>query len=151
MTRIPSILHLRRGGTSVVVGTEVASLPQILYWGCDLGDLPAEALADLAAAQVPPVVSGTADVPPVLSLVPMQSEGWLGTPGLVGSRGGRGVFCAFRTVAVRLAESSAVEIEAQDDEDDNLNDPLARQGNSGAVGSVEPDSNFNRQADAGRV
>ena len=118
MTRIPSILHLRRGGTSVVVGTEVASLPQILYWGRDLGDLPAEALADLAAVQVPPVVSGTADVPPVLSLVPMQSEGWLGTPGLVGSRGGRGVFCAFRTVAVRVEEDAAVEIDAHDDEAD---------------------------------
>lgn len=40
---------------------------------------------------------------------------------------------------------------ADDEEEDNLNDPLARQGNSGAVGSVEPDTNFNRQADAGRV
>lgn len=39
----------------------------------------------------------------------------------------------------------------EDAEEDNLNDPLARQGNSGAVGSVEPDSNFNRQADTGRV
>ena len=35
--------------------------------------------------------------------------------------------------------------------DEPVNDPLARQGNSGAVGSVEPDSNFNRQADNGRV
>ena len=30
-------------------------------------------------------------------------------------------------------------------------DPLARQGNSGAVGTVQHDTNFNRQADAGRV
>ena len=36
-------------------------------------------------------------------------------------------------------------------DEDNVNDPLARQGNSGAVGTVQHDSNFNRQADNGRA
>ena len=48
-------------------------------------------------------------------------------------------------------EEDAADDKAQDDEEDNLNDPLARQGNSGAVGTVQHDSNFNRQADNGRV
>ena len=48
-----------------------------------------------------------------------------------------------------------IPLESEEDEpsgdEDNVNDPLARQGNSGAVGTVQHDSNFNRQADNGRV
>lgn len=47
-------------------------------------------------------------------------------------------------------QADANKVEPETDEE-TLNDPLARQGNSGAVGSTEHDSNFNRQADAGRA
>ena len=50
-------------------------------------------------------------------------------------------------------ESDEDEAEANtpDPSDEPVNDPLARQGNSGAVGTVQHDTNFNRQADNGRV
>ena len=96
MPHIPADLHLRSGGTSVILHIAEDSTPQILYWGSDLGILSEQDLKEFTAAQVAGLVSGTADIPPILSLVPSQSEGWLGTPGLVGSRGGRSQFSAFR-------------------------------------------------------
>lgn len=43
------------------------------------------------------------------------------------------------------------EEDEDEDDNDNINDPLPRQGNTGVVGPVQHDTNFNRQADAGRV
>ena len=48
-------------------------------------------------------------------------------------------------------ESEEDEADEPSGDEDNVNDPLARQGNSGAVGTVQHDSNFNRQADNGRA
>lgn len=106
MADIPADLHLRAGGTSVVLHIAQESVPQVLYWGPDLGFLSDQDLEEFAAAQVPGVVSGTADIPPVLSLLPSQNEGWLGTPGLVGSRGGRSQFSAFQPKSVDVTAIS---------------------------------------------
>ncbi|MFT3944423.1 MAG: alpha-galactosidase [Ancrocorticia sp.] len=100
MPHIPADLHLRAGGTSVIIHIAEDTVPQVLYWGPDLGILSEQDLKEFAAAQVPTLVSGTADIAPILSLVPSQSEGWLGTPGLVGSRAGRSQFSAFRPQSV---------------------------------------------------
>lgn len=100
MPHIPADLHLRAGGTSVVLHIAENSAPQVLYWGADLGNLSEQDLGEFVSSQVPGVVSGTADTPPVLSMIPSQSEGWLGTQGLVGSRGGRSQFSAFRAQSV---------------------------------------------------
>lgn len=115
----PMSVHLRRGGTSVVVNVPDAGVPQVTYWGEDLGALTDPQLRDLVAAQVPSIVSGTADLPPVLSMVPLQSEGWLGTPGLVGSRAGKGLFPAFRALSVEIDESdepARIAVALRDDE-----------------------------------
>lgn len=98
MSAHPSHVLLRNGGTAALLAVPRDSLPSLLYWGADLGPLSPEEQADLVAAQVPAVVSGGADVPPTLSLVPQQSEGWVGTPGLVGSRDGLQQFPAFTAV-----------------------------------------------------
>ena len=42
------LVHLRAGGTSVVVLLDDARLPRILHWGDDLGDLSGEELAAIA-------------------------------------------------------------------------------------------------------
>ncbi|MBK7822268.1 MAG: alpha-galactosidase [Tessaracoccus sp.] len=117
-------LHLRAGGTSVVVNCPGSSLAEILYWGADLGHQSLATLAAWAETRVG-VVSGCADVPPRLSLVPSQAEGWLGTPGLVGSRGGLGQFSAFRPVGIEVLAAdgtegapSDVRLTAHDDEAD---------------------------------
>ncbi|MCF4121350.1 alpha-galactosidase [Antribacter sp. KLBMP9083] len=83
------VLHLRGGGTSVVLATDLADLPVIVWWGADLGDLQDPELADLVAAGVPQRVSGGLDAPVAMSLVPGQSAGWFGIPGLSGHRAGR--------------------------------------------------------------
>ena len=121
---LPAQLHLRAGGTSVVIDCPASSPAEVLYWGADLGPLAPEALAVWADARVG-VVSGCADVAPRLPLVPTQADGWLGTPGLVGSRAGLGQFSAFRPVAVEVLATDGtdgapteVRIAAHDDEAD---------------------------------
>lgn len=116
-------IHLNRGGTSVVMSVPEAGVPRVSYWGRALEKMSEDALRDFVSSQVPGVVSGVADIPPALSLVPLQSEGWIGTPGLSGSRGGRGAFSDFRVTAVRPRGAdeqgaAAVEVDCLDDEAD---------------------------------
>lgn len=123
-SRFPRRLLMRAGGTAVLLDCPAHSLPEVLYWGADLGPISPEDLETWATSRVG-VVSGCADTPPRLSLVPSQAEGWLGTPGLVGSRGGLGLFSAFRPVRAEvLADEGTdgapteVRITAHDDEAD---------------------------------
>ena len=97
----PREVLLRRGGTAVVLHCAPDSLPEILHWGRDLGPLTGPGLRAWAAAR-PGIVSGNADVPPRLSLVPQQSEGWTATPGLTGSRAGLGQFSAFHRTSIEI-------------------------------------------------
>ncbi|MGY1666027.1 alpha-galactosidase [Geodermatophilus sp. SYSU D00696] len=64
-------------------------LPQVVYWGADLGDLPADALAGLGRAAAPSVGDHPTDVVRRLTLLPEHASGWVGRPGLEGSRAGR--------------------------------------------------------------
>lgn len=97
-----TVMHLRRGGTSLLLDIDAASLPSVLYWGEDLGDLSDEDCRSIARGLRPSIVSGGADVPARLSLVPLQADGWVGVPGIDGSRpGGDGAFAALRTVDVQ--------------------------------------------------
>lgn len=117
MVSIPPNIHLRNGGTSVFVRLTELGLPQVLYWGADLGAVSSEQAAAFSEAQVSAVVSGLADVPPLFSLVPQQSEGWIGTPGLVGARDGAAQFSSFVTGSVEQTASSMI-AHAHDDEAD---------------------------------
>lgn len=57
MTHRPAdTLHLRAGGTSVVLDCTGPLLPRVLFWGADLGELDHAALAELARVSVPPKV-----------------------------------------------------------------------------------------------
>ncbi|HEY8717472.1 alpha-galactosidase [Pengzhenrongella sp.] len=111
------ILHLRSGGTSVVVDARGTGLPSIAHWGVDLGDLPAEALAALVDAQAPQRVSGSTDDTPPFSLLPEQSRGWLGTPGLTGHRAGAdfSVLLAVTDLRLTSGEAPRLVVEAADD------------------------------------
>ncbi len=94
--------HLRAAGVSLVLEVARSALPQILHWGADLGDLPADELDALRAAAVPPVASGTPDAPVPLTILPEQSAGWLGTPGVTGHRDGADFSTRFLVEQVRL-------------------------------------------------
>ena len=84
-----ALIHLRAGGVSLVLDSSDGRLPAVLHWGADLGELDAEGLSFLAAATAPTVLPSSPDVPVRVSLVPEASTGWLGRPGLTGSRAGR--------------------------------------------------------------
>ncbi|MFC6090325.1 alpha-galactosidase [Saccharothrix lopnurensis] len=94
------VTHLRAAGVSLVLDLSGGTLPRVRYWGADLGDLSPVELEALVVAQVPhPIgfsVDGTVDV----AVLPEQSAGWLGTPGIVGNRAGRDFSTAFRVVSV---------------------------------------------------
>jgi alpha-galactosidase len=116
------MVHLRHGGVSLVLDCGDVTLPKVLHWGADVGDLSELDLEQLFQVSVPAVELGSADVPQIVSVVPEESTAWLGTPGLTGNRNGRDFSTAFRPVAVTVGEhdargglsSSSIEIRAED-------------------------------------
>jgi alpha-galactosidase len=84
-----TLTHLRSGGVSVLLDTRDGGLPAVLHWGSDLGDLTPDELAALEIALEAPVGDSRIDVPTRISMLPTPAEGWVGTPGLTGNRGGR--------------------------------------------------------------
>ena len=64
-------------------------LPRILYWGADLGDLPEEALRELAVVSVAQVTSYVMDDPVPAAVLPEHALGYSGWPGVSGHRDGR--------------------------------------------------------------
>ncbi|GGI44766.1 alpha-galactosidase [Agromyces flavus] len=107
-------IHLRNGGTSVVLDIEHAALPVIVHWGEDLGEVAGPELEALALAAIPQAVSGGIDQPTLLTLIPQESGGWLATPGLVGHRDGRDFSTKLETVDIRSDVASAT-FTARDD------------------------------------
>lgn len=110
-----SELHLRLGGTSLVLDTPESGLPSIVHWGPDLGDVTEEALAGLVTASRPQRVSGGVDEPTRLTLLPLQADGWQGTPGLVGSRAGAGFAPSFQVTDL-TADGAGLVLTADDAE-----------------------------------
>ncbi|WP_062293275.1 alpha-galactosidase [Demequina phytophila] len=82
------VVHLRASGVSLLLSTGGGRLPRIAHWGADLGDLPHDALADLVRTGQGGFAFGGADEGHALAVVPEHTWGWLGTPGLEGSRAG---------------------------------------------------------------
>lgn len=103
----PAAVHLRRGGTSVVVEIDGARLPRILHWGPDLGELDAAALDALVRSVQPTVGDSAITYPQPVPVLPLLAEGWLGRPGIAGSRGGRAFAPLFRDAVSALSEDAA--------------------------------------------
>ncbi len=120
----PDLIHLRAAGVSLVLDTAGPLLPRVLHWGADLGDVPAADLEALALASIPQIAGASVDQPVPLTVVPEQSVGWLGTPGVTGHRRGASFSTAFRTagpdaVTVGAGEhpgSQRVSVHATDDD-----------------------------------
>ncbi|WP_349427028.1 alpha-galactosidase [Microbacterium sp. LWS13-1.2] len=101
------VLHLTRGGTSVVVDLDASPAPAIVHWGAALVDSTPATLAGLAIAARGQRVSGGLDATPALTLLPTAAEGWFGTPALEGHRDGSGVSILLRVVDVQASEHRA--------------------------------------------
>ncbi len=102
-------LHLRQGGTSVVIEFPTVGVPAIRYWGPDLGVLIAADLASLVEANRPQHRVGDVDEPRAVSLLPLPSDGWTGAPGLEGDRQGLAFSPAFTLTAVDGGPGVSVE------------------------------------------
>ncbi len=83
-----SLTHLQAGGVSVVLDSRDAGLPAVLHWGRDVGKLSDAELTELGRAWKAPAGDSVIDVPERTSILPTPAEGWVGTPGLIGSRAG---------------------------------------------------------------
>lgn len=98
-------LHLRAAGVSLVLDTTGGRVPAILHWGTDLGPLTGEDLTALLAAVTPAISSNGPDVPLRTGILPQSADGWLGRPGLTGSRDdGSGTAPRLTVTGVRITE-----------------------------------------------
>ncbi|SDS49802.1 alpha-galactosidase [Actinoplanes derwentensis] len=106
------LVHLTAAGTSLVLDCRGPALPSILHWGAALGT-PKE--PDLLVAAAPQPIGFSVDGAARAGIVPEQSAGWLGHPGLAGHRDGRAWSSAFELTGV-VQGSSGVLINGLDRE-----------------------------------
>jgi len=99
------VVHLRRGGTSLVLRLDPRVLPCVLHWGPDLGNASPEDLEGLALAAQLPVIGGGIYRQEAVAILPQHSTGWVGRPGLLGSRDGRAWSVAFDEVSHQVEEA----------------------------------------------
>jgi alpha-galactosidase len=99
------LIHLTASGVSVLLDVGAGRLPRVVHWGAALGDLDATGLEAVAIASTEPRVGGELDERHALSVLPEQSWGWLHTPGIAGSRGGRDHSTKFSLSSVEQYES----------------------------------------------
>ncbi|GAA4602840.1 alpha-galactosidase [Actinoplanes octamycinicus] len=109
----PSLLHLSAAGVSLVLDCRGTGLPSVAHWGAALDD--EQITPDLLTAVAPQPIGFSVDGEVRVSLVPEQSSGWLGTPGLAGHRDGRGWATAFQVTGIDR-DARTVRITATDPE-----------------------------------
>ncbi len=98
-------IHLSAAGVSVVLDVTDGRIPAIAHWGAALGALGADGLDAVCETAVEPVANNAVDVPVRLGIIPQQSDGWIGRPGLSGSRSdGSGWTARLRTRGLALNE-----------------------------------------------
>ncbi|WP_125774626.1 alpha-galactosidase [Antribacter gilvus] len=123
---------LRRDGVAVVVGHPDYGLPTVLHWGADLGDLTSDDLAALDVATSRQTAPGTLDAAWRLPLVPQESDGWAGRPGLLATAGGAPLFPRW-TVAEVERDAAALTVTAEDTEHGLLLRTLLEIGEGGVL------------------
>ncbi len=87
---------------TVLVEATGGRLPAVLHWGYELPRLDAGQAEAIRTARVPVIGSNNPDVPLRVAVLPEHHAGWLGRPGISGSRGGRSWSPRFTTTAVRV-------------------------------------------------
>ncbi|KRC60950.1 alpha-galactosidase [Agromyces sp. Root81] len=89
MTHNPDFgLAMRAGGVALVIDLGEGGLPAVVHWGADCGALDESGYAALLETGVLPVAPSEVDVPVRISILPEHARGWMGRPGLSGSRAG---------------------------------------------------------------
>ena len=84
--RVHAFVTLSAEGVGVVVDLTDGRLPALLHWGPELGSLTLDDATALALTAVMPVAPSMVDDPTRLAVLPEHWAGWMGRPGLSGSR-----------------------------------------------------------------
>jgi alpha-galactosidase len=106
MSDTTRLFHLSAGGVSVVVDARGTGMPRIAHWGASLLPVSPGGLEQLVAGGQPQIVSNSIDTLVPLGILPEQSTGWAGTPGISGHRDGRHFSVALELSDVRLETST---------------------------------------------
>lgn len=99
---------------SVLLDVRGEALPAVVHWGADLGDLDQDAADALVLAEIAPGGPNEPALPIRISLLPEHAAGWLGRPGLSGSRAGRAWSPAWQVTSLH-GDDTALTIDAQDE------------------------------------
>lgn len=99
---VNAYVTLRAEGVSVVLDLTAGRLPAVVHWGADLGELTASEVAALALGGVHPITANMVDEPIRLAILPEHHTGWVGRPGLSGSRDGRDWSPRFTTTGLAI-------------------------------------------------
>ena len=86
---VDSMILLRAGGVALLLDCTAGQLPAVVHWGADLGGLSASDSTAMVTAGMHPIVPNIVDEPVRVALLPEHRTGWVGRPGLSGSRAGR--------------------------------------------------------------
>ena len=87
--RAHAFIALRGEGVSLLLDVTDGRLPAVVHWGADVGELTADDVDVFRLNSVHPAAANIVDDPVRLPLLPEHWTGWVGRPGLSGSRGGR--------------------------------------------------------------
>ncbi len=93
---------MRSDGVSLVLDVSDGLLPSVLHWGADIGPLTEGDITGLKLSSVNPTGLNQADHPVRVAILPEQWTGWMGRPGLRGSRQGRAWSPQFTTHSIGI-------------------------------------------------
>jgi alpha-galactosidase len=117
-----AFVALRTDGVSVLLDISRGRLPAILHWGTELGDIRPDEVQGLLVSGMNPVALNSVDEPVRLSILPEHWTGWVGRPGLSGSREGRNWSPKFTATRVQVG---GVEVEPGADQPTLINTGLS--------------------------
>jgi alpha-galactosidase len=95
-------LCLRSEGVSVLLEVRDDRLPTIVHWGPDLGEQTPQDFAAVVLGLAPLPAPSQVEVPSLVAVMPEHWTGWMGRPGISGSRAGRAWSPRFTCTTVRL-------------------------------------------------
>ncbi|WP_082608377.1 alpha-galactosidase [Oerskovia sp. Root918] len=95
-------LVLRSGGVALALDLADGALPSVVHWGADCGPLDERGFDAVRRSAVLPVGASEVDVPVRVAILPEHTRGWMGRPGLSGSRGGTAWSPRWRTTSALL-------------------------------------------------
>jgi alpha-galactosidase len=108
-----AFIALRAEGVSLLLDVTDGRLPAVVHWGADIGDLTQEDIDAFRLNAVSPAAANIIDDPVRLSLLPEHWTGWVGRPGLSGSRAGPDWSPKFHATAVSIDGAKLTAVDDQ--------------------------------------